>query len=261
MGRENPSARPGGGRSSGGKNLRGAVALVTGAARRLGRDVTLALARAGADVIVHHHRSASAAEDTAHEATRLGAKALVIGANAASRTEVEALARRAVAELGGIDLAVANAGRFRRTPLSTATEKDWDELFGNNLLAFSVVAAEVGKRMRAGGKGSIVAIADVAGIDPWADHIPYSVAKCCVIAHAKNLARELAPAVRVNVVAPGPILFPRGFPPAARRREIERTALKRQGRPADVSAAVLFLAANPYVTGAVLPVDGGRLIA
>jgi NAD(P)-dependent dehydrogenase (short-subunit alcohol dehydrogenase family) len=106
-----------------------------------------------------------------------------------------------------------------------------------------------------------VALADVAGIRPWANYAPYSVAKSCVIAYAKALANRLAPAVRVNCVAPGPILFPPSFDPEARRREISRTLLKRQGHPSQVSDAVLYLARSDYVTGAVVPVDGGRLLA
>ena len=108
--------------------------------------------------------------------------------------------------------------------------------------------------------GAIVALADVAAVRPWAEYVPYCVAKSCVVGLVRALAVALAPTVRVNAVAPGPVLFPEGFDPAAREREIARTVLRREGSAADVAAAVAFLAREDYVTGTLLPVDGGRLL-
>ena len=114
--------------------------------------------------------------------------------------------------------------------------------------------------MREHGGGCIVALADVAGIRPWADYLPYSVAKAGVIALTQGLAKALAPSVRVNAVLPGPVLFPDDFDPAAREREVARTLLKRAGSPRHVADAVLALVRNDYLTGVLLPVDGGRIL-
>jgi NAD(P)-dependent dehydrogenase (short-subunit alcohol dehydrogenase family) len=156
---------------------------------------------------------------------------------------------------------VANAGAFERTPLTTLTDADWDAMLTNNLKAAYLSAQRLGLHMHAHGGGCIVTLADVAGIRPWVDYLPYSIAKAGIIALTQALAKELAPSVRVNAIAPGPVLFPEGFDPVVRRREIDRTLLKREGHPDDIAAAVLFLIRNTYITGVVLPVDGGRLLA
>jgi NAD(P)-dependent dehydrogenase (short-subunit alcohol dehydrogenase family) len=115
--------------------------------------------------------------------------------------------------------------------------------------------------MQRQGAGCIVALADVAALRPWADYVPYCVAKRAVVALVQELAVRLAPQVRVNAIAPGPVLFPDDFPAAARAREVARTRLRRTGTPQHISAAVRYLATNDYVTGTLLPVDGGRLLA
>jgi NAD(P)-dependent dehydrogenase (short-subunit alcohol dehydrogenase family) len=150
---------------------------------------------------------------------------------------------------------------LRRTPLAQATEADWDDMFRLNFETFRVPAERIGPRMQQQGAGTIVALADVAALRPWADYLPYCLAKRAVIALVQNLAQRLAPAVRVNAIAPGPVLCPDDFPAAARARVVARTALRRGGTAADISAAVRYLATSDYVTGTVLPVDGGRLLA
>lgn len=241
--------------------LRGATALVTGGAHRIGREIALALARAGAHVVINYHRSQAAADATAVEARDLGVRALPFRADAADRRQVDDMVAAALSEFGRIDLLVANAGVFRRTPLATAQESDWDDMMRLNFSTFSVPALRIGPLMRERGAGCIIALSDVAAIRPWAEYGPYCAAKGAVAELTRQLAVDLAPAVRVNAVAPGPILFPDDFPEEARQREIGRTTLRRQGRPEHVADAVLFLARNDYVTGVLLPVDGGRLLA
>ncbi len=241
--------------------LRGATALVTGGGHRLGRHIALGLASAGANVVINYHRSAAAAADTARDAAAYGVRAIALQADAADPDQMRALLAKVDTELPPIDLLVANAGVFRRTPLDATTEADWDDMMRLNFTSFLVPAQLLGERMRARGAGCIVALADVAALRPWGAYLPYCVAKRCVVALAQGLARELAPAVRVNAIAPGPVLFPDDFDPAARQREIDRTLLRRAGDPADIAAAVLYLARNDYVTGSVLPVDGGRLLS
>jgi NAD(P)-dependent dehydrogenase (short-subunit alcohol dehydrogenase family) len=241
--------------------LPGTTALVTGAAHRLGRQITLALAAAGANVVVHYKDSAAAAADTVRLARQSGVDALAVEADASDPQQVDRMLESIFARFARIDLFVANAGAFRRTPLATLGEADWDDMIRLNFDTFLVPAQRIGRRMQEQGAGSIIALADVAGVRPWAHYAPYSIAKSSVIAYARALARRLAPAVRVNCIAPGPILFPPAYDLDAQRREISRSLLKRQGDPRHISDAVLYLARSDYITGTLLPVDGGRLLA
>lgn len=240
-------------------NLRGANALITGGGHRLGRAIALRLAAAGANLALNYHHSASAAARTRDEVAACGVRCITLGADAADVSAVAAMAARIDAELGRLDLWVANAGTFRRTPFATAKAGDWNEMWGANFLTFARPAALIGARLGERG-GCIVAIADVAAVRPWADHLPYSIAKSCLLALLRRLAVDLAPAVRVNAIAPGPVLFPPDLPPDQRQREIDHTLLRRQGSAADVARAVIDLAENDYVTGVLYPVDAGRLL-
>jgi NAD(P)-dependent dehydrogenase (short-subunit alcohol dehydrogenase family) len=242
-------------------DLQGATALITGGAHRLGRAIGLALADAGADVAFTYHSSGDAAAETARAIQARGVRVLAVRADASDDDQVAAALAAVQQRFPRVDLWVANAGGFRRTPLASVSDDDWDDMLRLNFATFLVPARRLGPLMRRQGAGCIVALADVAALRPWADYIPYCVAKRAVVALVESLARDLAPEVRVNAIAPGPVLFPVGFPPEARAREIARTALRREGSPDDVTAAVLFLARHEYVTGTVLPVDGGRLLA
>jgi NAD(P)-dependent dehydrogenase (short-subunit alcohol dehydrogenase family) len=241
--------------------LSGATALITGGAHRLGRAIGLRLAEAGAHVAFTYLASADAARETVRALHSRGARALAVHADAADDAQVAAAIEQVHDAFGRIDLWVASAGGFRRTPLARAAEPDWDDMLRLNFATLYVPAQRLGPLMHAQGSGCIVALADVAALRPWADYIPYCVAKRCVVAYVREMARALAPAVRVNAIAPGPVLFPDDFPVAARAREIARTALRRAGDADCISDAVRFLAGNDYVTGVVLPVDGGRLLA
>lgn len=242
-------------------DLAGKVAVVTGGARRLGRSIVLALAHAQCDVVLSYRHSEEAARDTVEAARTAGVRAVAVEADVARSTDVQRLLDSAIDTFGRADILVANAGAFRRTPLGTLTEADWDEMVDNNLRTAYLCTHRFGLHMRAHGGGVMITLADVAAIRPWADYLPYSIAKAGVVALTQALAKELAPAVRVNAVAPGPVLFPEGYDPALRQREIDRTLLQREGTPANVADAVLALITNEYITGVVLPVDGGRLLA
>jgi pteridine reductase len=241
--------------------LHGAVAVVTGGARRVGAAIVLALADSGCHVVINYRASAIDAERTAARARNTGVTALTVQANVARAAEVDRLLQRTVAEFGRADILVANAGAFRRTPVDTLTEADWDDMLDNNLRATFLCAHRFGLHMRAHGGGCIVTLADVAALRPWAAYLPYCVAKAGVVALTRGLAKELAPSVRVNAIAPGPILFPEDVDPELRQRELARTLLQREGNPQHIADAVLALIRNDYVTGAVLPVDGGRALS
>jgi NAD(P)-dependent dehydrogenase (short-subunit alcohol dehydrogenase family) len=241
-------------------DLHGSTALITGGAHRLGRAIALSLADAGTHIAFTYFSSGRAAAATRRAIEARGVRALAVQADAADDTQMARALEQVGAVFPRLDLWVANAGAFRRTPLTTVCERDWDDMLRLNFATFLVPAQRIGPLMQRQGAGCIVALADVAAIRPWVDYIPYCVAKRAVVALTEELARRLAPQVRVNAIAPGPVLFPGAFPAAARAREVARTRLRRSGAPRHISAAVHYLATNDYVTGTLLPVDGGRLL-
>ncbi len=242
-------------------DLRGQVAVVTGGARRLGACMALTLARAGCKLVVHYRHSRDAALATVSEAQAAGVEAIAVAGDLTQAGTANTLLDATVQHFGRADILVANAGAFRRTPIDTLSTADWEEMLDGNLRATFLCAQRFGLHMRHAGRGAIVTLADVAGLRPWADYLPYSVAKAGVIALTHGLAKALAPQVRVNAVAPGPVLVPDDFDQAAQEREVARTLLRRPGDPEHVASAVLELLRNDYITGVVLPVDGGRLLA
>jgi len=241
-------------------DLHGAVAVITGGARRVGKAITLALAERGCHVVINYRSSAADAEATAGTARAAGVRALTVQADVTQAAPVKHLLEATLAEFGRVDVLVANAGAFQRTPLGTLSEAEWNAMLTHNLHATYLCAQRFGLHMRAHDGGCIVTLADVAGIRPWVDYLPYSISKAGIITLTQALAKELAPSVRVNAIAPGPVLFPDDFDPVVRQREIERTLLKREGHPHNIADAALLLIRNDYITGVVLPVDGGRLL-
>ena len=239
--------------------LRNAAAVVTGGAHRLGRAIALELARAGCNVVINYHRSEAEAEATLAEVRALGVRAATFRANVSECSEARALVEFTTRQFGSIDVLVANAGVFERAPLEKATQAQFDAMVASNANTLIHCAQAAGAVMRERG-GAIVALADVAALQPWAEYGAYCAAKATVVGLVHGLARELAPLVRVNAVAPGPVLFPEQFDPLQRQQEIARTLLRREGGAEEVASAVLFLARSDYVTGVVLPVDGGRLL-
>ncbi|MEW6296387.1 MAG: 3-oxoacyl-ACP reductase family protein [Thermodesulfobacteriota bacterium] len=239
-------------------DLNGKVALVTGGARRLGKAIVSALAARGCKVVVHYHTSRAEAEQTVGELLAAGREAIAVRADITQEAEVDRMIETAVARFGRIDILVNNAAVFFRTPAETLTVEEWEQVMEVNLTGTFLCAHKIGLRMREWGWGHIINMADVAGLRPWADYIPYSVSKACVITFTQGLAMELAPQVMVNAIAPGPILFQDDTPPEVRRREIDKTLLKRAGTPEEVAELVVFVAESDYSTGSVFPVDGGR---
>lgn len=238
----------------------GRVALVTGAARRIGAAVAEALHRDGWRVAVHYRESAGAAQTLVESLNRERPEsAAAFGADLASVRECSALARDVTGHFGRLDLLVNNASGFLPTPVGETSEAQWDKLLASNLKApyFLVQAA---RETLAKHGGSVVNITDVHARRPMPGYPVYSIAKAGLDMLTRALAVELGPAVRVNAVAPGAILWPEGEhgDAVAKPEILERTALGRQGSPGDIAQAVLYLADAGYVTGHVLAVDGGR---
>ncbi|PWB46113.1 MAG: hypothetical protein C3F12_08625 [Candidatus Methylomirabilota bacterium] len=241
--------------------LYGRVALVTGAARRVGRAIALALAGRGADVVIHYKSSADEANEVVQAVERLGRRASTIQADLAESDQVEMLADCAVKAFGKIDVLVNSAAIFRRTPLDRLTVGEWEQFLRVNVTGPFFLTRRLGLLMRQQGSGKIINIADVAGIRPWADFLPYSISKGMVIAMTQGLAKALAPEVQVNAVAPGTVLPAEGYDEQERASIIRRTPLKRIGDPADIAQTVLFLVeGSDFITGQVVVVDGGRSI-
>lgn len=242
-------------------DLSGKVAVVTGAARRIGAEIAVALAQAGCDVAINYRTSRADAEATAKRVTAHGRRVVTVPGDLSRRADAQSLLRETLTAFGRADILVANAGAFRRMPVADVTEADWSDMLDNNLGAAFWTAQAFGVHMRAHGGGAIVMIADVAAYRPWAEYAPYNAAKAGIVALTLTLAKELAPGVRVNAIAPGPMIFPEQYDEAKRAQEIGRTLLKRPGSPQHIADAVLALTRNDYITGAILPVDGGRGLA
>ncbi|HEY5599267.1 MAG TPA: SDR family oxidoreductase [Candidatus Manganitrophaceae bacterium] len=241
--------------------IKGKSVLITGAARRLGKAIALALAGRGAQVVIHYNRSKKEAEKVVEEIEKKGGAARLASGDISKAKECEKIVRDAVKAFGRLDVLVNNAAVFFKTPLFQVTEKEWNEILDANLKGSFFCAQAAAKEMRKNG-GKIINIADWSAVRPYEDYLPYCASKAGVIALTKGLARSLAPKVTVNAIAPGPILLPDDFDEAEKEAIIRQTPLKRIGAPDDVVNAVLFLLeGTDFMTGTTIMIDGGRLIA
>ncbi len=236
------------------------VVLITGAARRIGAVLARAFHERGARVAIHYRGSADAARQLATELNGLRPdSALTFAADLCDLGAVAALPATVIAAFGRLDVLVNNASTFYPTPVGEITAAQFDDLIGTNLRAplFLAQAAAAELRLR---HGLIINIADIHGLRPLKRHPVYSAAKAGLVMLTRALARELGPQVRVNAIAPGPVLWPAGgIDSELQKRIVARTALKRGGSPDDVARAVIFFATEaPFVTGEVLAIDGGR---
>lgn len=235
-------------------DVRGKHALVTGAGIRVGRAIADALVDAGAHVAFHHHGSQVGASEGAARALEAGVKAAVLDASLLDDTAAKALPGRAREALGGLDLVVNSAAVFEKLPFEEITAAKLDRMLGLDFRAPFLVAQGATPLLRAS-KGCLINILDIASERPWAGYAHYCAAKAALRMLTLGLAKELAPDIRVNGVAPGAVLFP--VDEGDRAARLARIPLKREGMPADVGDAVLYLWRSPYVTGEILAVDGG----
>jgi pteridine reductase len=240
--------------------LAGRCVLVTGGAKRLGAAMARRLHAAGADIVVHYHRSQPAADELVAElqASRSGSAIAVCG-DLQDVQRLPALVDAAVARYGRLDVLINNASTFYPTPVGTITEAQFDDLVGTNLRAPLFLAQAAAPALRAT-QGLVINMVDIHGRRPLKAHPAYSAAKAGLVMLTKSLARELGPEIRVNGIAPGPVLWPeRDLDESLKAEIIGKTALKRSGSPDDIARTALFLATEaPYVTGQIIAVDGGR---
>lgn len=238
-------------------DLQNRVALVTGGAHRLGRAIALKLAEAGARVTIHYGGSEAKARQTVADIHNLGGEATMLQADLASVAAAEQLVDATVAQWGRLDVLVCNAGIWGSTPLGEVLVEHWDELHAINARAPFFMAQRAAPHLRAT-QGSMVAITDVGVLKAWKNYTPYLASKATLAMVVQNLARDLAPEVRVNGVAPGPVLLPSDYSDEATERAARSTLLQRIGTGDDIALAVRYLATADYVTGVILPVDGGQ---
>ena len=242
-------------------DLEGKVALVTGAGRRVGRAIAIALAERGAILAVHYRNSRAQAEAVVAQIAAAGGRAQAMAADLERVSEIERLIADVIAAFGRIDVLVNSASVFIRKPLEEISEHDWDTDLDTNLKAPFFLAKFAGAAMRRRGAGKIINLGDGAAIRPYVNYIPYSISKAGLIGLTRAMARALAPEVQVNCIALGPVMPPDDYDTAAIERLRKATLTKRLGTPADVARAVLFLCeGTDFATGSTLMLEGGRFL-
>jgi len=236
------------------------VALITGAARRIGACIAETLHQRGCDVFLHYHQSSGAVTELARKLNALQAdSATIVQADLGDGNDIERLAARVKAHSGQLDLLVNNASRFYPTDVGSTTQQQWDDLMDSNLRgAFFLTQALLPELATAG--GSVVNLLDVHANRPMRGHAVYCMAKAGLQMMTMALAKDLGPQIRVNGVAPGAILWPEQTGCSEDQQAIlKKTVMGRAGEPNDIASAVAYLGLDaPYVTGQVLAVDGGR---
>jgi pteridine reductase len=243
-------------------SLAGQAILITGAAKRLGAALARAFHAEGANVAIHYHRSRSEAEQLCDSLNRARAhSALCVSGDIRDVACLPGIVAGAVTAFGRLDVLLNNASTFYPTPMGAITPAQWDDLIGTNLRAPLFLAQAAAPHLRQS-HGLILNMVDIHAQRPLPRHPVYSTAKAGLAMLTRSLARELGPEVRVNGVAPGPILWPEGgMDPRLQQEIIDKTQLKRSGSPQDIVAAALFFARDAlYVTGQILAVDGGRSV-
>jgi 3-oxoacyl-[acyl-carrier protein] reductase/pteridine reductase len=241
--------------ASDGLPLAGKRALVTGGAKRIGRALALTLARAGADVAITYRGSVNEAQQTVEEIQALGVRGFGVNCDVREEASVERAVAHALEQLGGLDVLVNNAGAFQTEELEKISVEQWDAMFETNTRGPFLVARAAHAALKQA-QGRIVNIGSLGGIHPWATHGHYCTSKAALHMLSQTMAKAWAPEISVNCVAPGMIV--NGEVDPAYEHFAQKTPMRRNGRPEDVAAAVLFFATGPhFVTGQLLAVDGG----
>jgi len=235
--------------------LRGKSALVTGAAKRIGRAIALALAKEGADVAITYRDSAEQAAKTVCELEALGVRAFAVRAEIRQPESIREAITRVAAEFGRLDILVNNAGRFETAALEDISVEQWDAMFETNTRGPFLAAQAALPHLKAA-RGRIINIGSLGGMHPWPTHAHYCTSKAALHMLTRTMSKAFAPEISVNCVAPGMIV--NGEPSAEYEHFARKTPMRRNGSPAEVAEAVLFFATGPhFITGQILGVDGG----
>ncbi len=245
--------------------LTGTTAIVTGSTGRLGSAITFALADAGCHCLCHYHSNQARAEQIVEQIHQKGPNATAVQADLTRTDDIERLFTHAES-LGSVRILINSAAVFTRQQLEEITTDKAREIFNMNLIAPILTSRQFARIVKDQVRqtdvpvAKIINIADVGGIRPWAKYTLYCASKAGLISVTKSLAKELAPAICVNAIAPGLVAWPESFTEKAKQRQLDRIPMARLAKPRDITAAVIFLLKNDYITGQVLNVDGGRCI-
>ena len=236
--------------------------LITGAAKRVGAKMAEVLHSNGFNIVIHYNSSSESANNlSARLNQQRSGSSIIIGGNLTDDSAVETLIPSVVEQTGRLDVLINNASTFYPTPIENITLEDWDNLFGTNLKAPLFLSKHAAKYLK-DSAGLIINIVDIHARKPLKNHPIYGPAKSGLAMLTKSLARDLAPSVRVNGIAPGMILWPENEPSESIKKSIlDQIPLKRSGSPEDIANCALFLIKDaPYITGQIIPIDGGRSI-
>lgn len=247
--------------------LRGKTALITGAAKRIGRQIALTLSKKGVSVVLHYDHSGKEARSLKREIEMQGGEAFLVQAHfgsspAAFEKTLKQFEAAVYDQVRHVDILVNNASIFYPKQVEKINEKDWDDNLAVNLKFPFFLSQVFGLKMRKQERGKIINLTDWTALKPHPNYLPYAISKAGLAAATVGLARALAPHVQVISIAPGPILAAKGMTAKMKKAVIQRTLLKRMGDPRDIAETVRFFCEDTdYITGAFLPVDGGALIA
>ncbi len=246
-------------------DLTGTTAVITGSTGGLGSAITLALADAGCHCLCHYHSNRAPAERIVEKIRQKGPNATAVQADLTRADDIERLFTHAES-LGSVRVLINSAAVFTRQPLEEITADKARQIFSTNLIAPILTSQQFARIVKSQVRqtdvpvAKIINIADVGGIRPWAKYTLYCASKAGLISVTKSLAKELAPAICVNAIAPGLVTWPENFTEKAKQRQLDRIPMARIAKPRDITAAVIFLLKSDYITGQVLNVDGGRCI-
>ncbi len=239
------------------------VAIITGSAKRIGRNISLLLARNGYNIVIHYHRSGIDAQKTKKDVASCGADVLVVKADITSEKQVINMIQRTVSHFGKIDLLVNNAAVFpNRCDFTDLSDQIWDEIIGTNLKGTFLCSKFAATEMMKKKKGHIINIASLGAFLHWTGYIPYCVSKSGVVTLTKLLAKSLGPYIKVNAIAPGTIIVPNEENKSkVHIPSVKKILLKKYGKPSDIAEMILYLDKNgDYITGQVFCIDGGATI-
>lgn len=240
--------------------LNNTVVLITGAAMRVGRAVALHLAEQGAHIVFSYYLDDEPWAQTKADIEALGVQSLAMQTEMRDAQQVRALVDAAMAQFGRVDVLINNASVFLKAPFLEISEEEWDLAVDVNLKGPFLAAQAVAPHMLAQGHGVILNITDLTAFQVWPGYAHHGASKAGLMALTKSLAMELAPAVRVNAIAPGTVLLPDNYTPEKKQWAEEKSVLKRVGTPQDVARLATFLIESEFITGAVYFVDGGRAL-
>ncbi len=242
-------------------NIQGKTALVTGGAVRVGKAIALGLAQAGANLVINYNTSAEEAQHTTQEIREFGVSALAIQANIAAWEEVKSMFTEIHQTIGKLDILINNASPFKLTPIPTDSIAAWQLVTGVQIDGAFYVSNLAAKDMLEKKEGAIVNMIDLSAWEAWHNFTAHAVGKSALLALTRQFALELQPYVRVNAVAPGPVLAPEHYSAQKIERTAQKTLLNRWGTPQDISKTVNFLIESDYITGEFITVDGGQRYA